>query len=478
MTELEAKIVIVDDEPDFRDLLVMQLQRMGHQCFAAKNGRVGLELVKEHKPDLVMLDMNMPEMDGLETCVEIRSDPAVATIPVLMITGQSSDQSKLDALSSGVDDFLPKPASAPEISARVKNIVGLNRFRKINVEHSRFKLAAELSAEGLVIVNEDEEILFANRVARRLFRIADDATRFAPGEEAHWVASGSAAPDARGSLRHGTTSHLSWPATDSGKACRIQIDPIRMENNLPGQMLFRVVDISESVEQKLGLWGFTTILSHKFKTPLTGVMGNSMLLDLEKESMNADSRQMVVDLCQSAERLKAAADEAFDYVNSWGRSEVDVPVQVSAVIGFLTDLAVRQPGIKFDIGNVAPAAHRSVNMSWSVLEACLREIVANSRKFGINGKSTISVSLKAAETELSIEITDDGPGIPESDIPLVIKPLYQVDEYYTGEKPGLGIGLSMVNENMMTIGGGLDLRNRSGQKGLVVTLHIPLTDEC
>ena len=70
-----------------------------------------------------------------------------------------------------------------EISARVNNIVGLNRFRKINVEHSRFELAAELSAEGLVIVNEDEEILFANQVARRLFRIANDATEVFPGRE-------------------------------------------------------------------------------------------------------------------------------------------------------------------------------------------------------------------------------------------------------------------------------------------------------
>ncbi len=478
MNEIEAVIVVVDDDADCRELMVLQLQKMGHQCFTAKNGRQGLELVKEHMPDLVMLDMNMPEMDGLETCAQIRSDPATATIPVLMITGHSTDQSKLDALSTGVDDFLPKPASMAEISARVNNIVGLNRFRKINVEHSRFELAAELSAEGLVIVNEDEEILFANQVARRLFRIANDATRFSPGEKAHWVASGSATPDARGSLRQGTSSHLSWPATDSGKACRIQIDPIRMEKDLAGQFLFRVVDISESVEQKLSLWGFTMILSHKFKTPLTGVVGNSILLDIEKESMNEEVRQMVADLCQSVERLQATSEAAFDYVHSWRQSAVVVPVQAATLIGFLTDLAVRQPGIKFDIGEIAEATRRSINMSWSVLEACVLEIVENARKFCTSGEPTINVSLRSMDTGVTVEISDDGPGIPEPEIPLVIKPLYQVDEYHTGEKPGLGIGLSMVNESMRTIGGRLRLRNRSDQNGLVVTLHFPMADAC
>ena len=102
-----------------------------------------------------------------------------------------------------------------------------------------------------------------------------------------------------------------------------------MEKDLAGQFLFRVVDISESVEQKLSLWGFTMILSHKFKTPLTGVVGNSILLDIEKESMNEEVRQMVADLCQSVERLQATSEAAFDYVHSWRQSAVVVPVQAA-----------------------------------------------------------------------------------------------------------------------------------------------------
>jgi two-component system, cell cycle response regulator len=477
MTELKARIVVVDDEFDCADVLIKQLQLMGHRCYAAKNGRQGLELVREHKPDLVMLDMLMPEMNGLEACKAIRSDPELEAIAVLMITGQADEQSKLEALSAGVDDFLPKPAKASEIAARVKTIVSLNRFRKISAEHSRFELAAKLSSEGLLIVNEKEEILFANPAARRLLRLEDQANTFSPSDSTEWVVVGADTANNKGSLLPETASYLSWPATGTAKTCRIQISPIHMAAELPGQALFRVTDISESVENKLNLWGFTTILSHKFKTPLTGVIGNSQLLDIEKDSMNVETRQMVTDLCGSAEQLRETVEEAFSYVDSWHQTVVGEPSQVMAVIGFLTDLAVRQPGITIETSGAGPAAHRELNVAWAVFEACLLELVANSRRFTDNGDSKICVTLGASENELIVEVTDNGSGIPDSEIPLVIRPLYQVDEFHTGEKPGLGLGLSMVNENLKTIGGRLDIRNRSSQRGLVVTSYFPLLNE-
>ena len=478
MTEHRVRIVVADDEFDCRDVLSKQLQLLGHECFTAKNGRQGLELVREHKPDLVMLDMMMPEMDGLEACKAIRSDPDLEAIPVLMITGLVDEPSKLEALSAGVDDFLPKPAKASEIAARVKTIASLNRYRKISVEHSRFELAAKLASDGLLIVDEKEEILFANPVACRLLRLAEDAVAFSPSGHVEWVAVGPESSTVHGSLLPGTVSHLSWPATDAAKARRIQIDPIRLEVELPGQALFRVTDISASVEEKINLWGFTTILSHKFKTPLTGVMGNSMLLEIEKETMNAETCRMVTDLCHSAERLKEVMDEAFRYVDSWNQTAVAEPSQVAAAIGFLTDLSVRQPGITIETGGAAPAAHREMSVAWAVFEASLLELLANARRFANNGDPKICVALTAADTELLVEVADDGPGIPDAEIPLVVKPLYQVDEFHTGEKPGLGVGLSMVNENLKTIGGRLDLRNRPDREGLLATAHFPLLDEC
>lgn len=112
-----ARILVVDDEPKIRRVMRTTLTGAGYQVDDAKTGEEALEKVREFRPDLVLLDINMPGIGGLETCRSIRSG---AEIAIIMLTVRNSEKDKVDALDAGADDFITKPFSTPELMARIR----------------------------------------------------------------------------------------------------------------------------------------------------------------------------------------------------------------------------------------------------------------------------------------------------------------------------------------------------------------------
>jgi len=112
-----GRILVVDDEPQIRRIMRETLTHAGYEVDDAKNGIEGLDKVREFRPDLVLLDINMPEMGGIEVCKAIRTDSNIA---IIMLTVRKSDADKVAALDAGADDFVTKPFSTPELLARVR----------------------------------------------------------------------------------------------------------------------------------------------------------------------------------------------------------------------------------------------------------------------------------------------------------------------------------------------------------------------
>ena len=115
-------ILIVEDEKEIRDLLVHYLRKEGFQPLVAQDGEEGLSKARAEKPDLILLDILLPKMDGLELLRKIRADREIARTPVAMLTAKGDETDRIVGLELGADDYIPKPFSPREVVARIKAI--------------------------------------------------------------------------------------------------------------------------------------------------------------------------------------------------------------------------------------------------------------------------------------------------------------------------------------------------------------------
>ncbi|MGA9994283.1 MAG: response regulator [Pyrinomonadaceae bacterium] len=122
-------ILVVDDEPINRNLIERRLEREGYRVLTAENGREAVEKTREERPDLVLLDVMMPVMDGLEACRLIKDDAATQDIPIIFLSARDETQTKVNALALGANDYISKPFKVEELLARVDVAIRIKRER-------------------------------------------------------------------------------------------------------------------------------------------------------------------------------------------------------------------------------------------------------------------------------------------------------------------------------------------------------------
>lgn len=132
------KILVVDDERDIVELISFNLQKEGFATIKAYDGKTALRLIKTQKPDLVILDLMLPEISGLDVCKTIRSNRETASLPVIMLTAKADELDKIIGLEMGADDYITKPFSIKELIARVRAMLRRRNNNKI-LQKEEFK---------------------------------------------------------------------------------------------------------------------------------------------------------------------------------------------------------------------------------------------------------------------------------------------------------------------------------------------------
>lgn len=120
---VKPKILVVDDEPDALELIEFNLKGAGFEVVTAADGEEALRLARSHVPDLVLLDLMLPEVDGLEVCKILRRDSSTSSLPIIMVTAKAGEVDRVLGLELGADDYVSKPFSPRELVLRVKNLL-------------------------------------------------------------------------------------------------------------------------------------------------------------------------------------------------------------------------------------------------------------------------------------------------------------------------------------------------------------------
>src|SRR6266498_3643985 len=147
-----STVLIVDDDPTARETLVAMLEGENYNLQLAKDGIQALRMLEQLQPDLILLDIMMPGMDGFEVCRRIRSTPQLAEVPIIILTALDDRGALLKGIESGADDFLTKPVDRRELAARVRTITRLNRYRILMEQRENLRHVAER-----VVAAQEEE---------------------------------------------------------------------------------------------------------------------------------------------------------------------------------------------------------------------------------------------------------------------------------------------------------------------------------
>lgn len=164
---MSGKILIVDDEVNIRELIKFNLENSGYKVVEAGDGQTAVNMAKAEKPELVVLDLMLPGMDGLEVCRHVKSSRETAAIPIIMLTAKSEEIDKVIGLELGADDYLTKPFSPRELLARIKAVLRRSNkesavggelvLGKLRINFSRYE--ATLGTTKLELTPKEYEML-------------------------------------------------------------------------------------------------------------------------------------------------------------------------------------------------------------------------------------------------------------------------------------------------------------------------------
>ena len=173
MSENKFKILLVDDEPDILEIISYNLKSNGFEVFTAMNGVKALKKAKSILPDLIILDVMMPEMDGIETCEEIRKIPELNDTIITFLTARSEDYSQLAGFDAGADDYINKPIKPKLLVGKVKSLLRRSNKNKVTESKNVINLGdLIIDREEYKITLNKNEILLPRKEFELLYLLA------------------------------------------------------------------------------------------------------------------------------------------------------------------------------------------------------------------------------------------------------------------------------------------------------------------
>ncbi len=479
-------VLIVDDEESARDTLEALLAKKNYHLITALDGYDALTKASTYLPDLILLDVMMPGMDGFETCRKIRQDAILAEVPIILVTALDDRDSRIAGIESGADDFISKPYDKVELRARVHSVLRLNRYRKSLGERLKFEWIAEHTKEAFLLLLENDVISYANPQAQNYLQLTDEqiesgSLRFLPAvdkifqrERRDWQFWLKGVDDAT------RPRYLVRPESRAAKEFWLRVDVLELPEHIAERRLLRLSDASAEITLQRKAWVFQDVIAHKLLTPLNALQGLTLLREEQLALLDREQQELIDAACRGFQRLTRQVQEVIHYVDRIARlvnTHEQTPVKSCLpLLNRLQEYLALSYRIKITL---APELERRIfAVGDELLELVLRELLTNAKKFHPQHEPKIQVifTLDSQDSKLAAcAVIDDGRRIPPERLAYLTQPYYQEEKFFTGEPEGMGLGLAMVSALMRGVGGYCRVRNSSDtQDGIEVCLGIPL----
>jgi two-component system, cell cycle response regulator len=479
-------VLIIDDEPAARESLEALLTAEGYQLEFAMDGLQGLARAVELYPDIILLDVMMPGIDGFEVCRRLREDPILAEVPVVMITALDDQASRLRGIDAGADDFISKPFDKLELRARVRAICRLNRYRLLLAERIRFQWLIEQSQEGYIVLNQAGKIRYANPLAQLYLNLPEETSdqsfidvirqQYRCEPEASWLHWETEALPM-------TPNYLVRPETISARAFWLQADEL---GGLPeSSRLRRVVrlrNVTEAIANQCDMRRAETMLKHKLVTPVSiAYMSVGLLkkLIVQKPLPVNEMVLMIEQADNCLEHLIQEMKDVFQYIDAPVLAQGGQQVSLLQLDSMVSSLAKKLKLEKVAVTMPATLQEKRLTIAETALETILWEILENAKKFHPQQAPQVEV-IVATDMQnsqvIQLQVRDDGISLSPEQIMWAMMPYIQSEKYFTGEEHGMGLGLSLVSALVWQAGGSARLFNRNDQPGVIVELVLPLAD--
>jgi PAS domain S-box-containing protein len=475
-----ARILIVDDEQLNQATLESFLAGDGYDLHFASSGEEACAMARAVMPDLILLDVMMPDMNGFEVCRDLRADPVMSRIPIIFITALSDEASRIEGLREGADDFLSKPCRREELRARVRTVVSLNRFRAIAEEQARFQQLYDLAPSAIVLMDQQGDVVRANPNAEALLALppgrplpsASFLAGFTP-ENAKRVREVMAFALQK---KPPKSEEVRWGTGDAERIMRVRSALI------PGgdQQLVMVIfdDVTEEVRARVALeimntrldalvekrtreleeangllMSYASFVSHDLRSPLAVVKGYLSMMHEGAVPMNAHALPMVANAYEGTVIMQEMIENILRLAQSEHSGEgvgSNCSTQPASVINRVwRQVRLLHPDTdhRFILGELP-----EVGVSGAVIERIFFNLFGNALKYSAQAKDpTVEVGAVQSAALPTLFISDNGVGFDAREADRLFVEFSRLGT--AAKTEGFGLGLSLVARLVRAYGG-------------------------